>query len=290
MNRKVLFCFLLLCFFSYPLFSLTIHDIQHTTEPGGDSPYLDSVVTVTGIATVSQSIFSAQEYYIQDGEGPWNGIMIYDTDTTRGIVEGDLIEVTGTVNEYYGKTEIGYLDDVKIVSQGNELPQPYIIPTDSVSYEPYEGVLIRCDDAVVTDLPNVYEEWRVDDGSGKCWVDDQADYSYSPSIDDTIMHIIGTVNYSYDNFKIEPRGDRDIIFTVDGFGTVTVTPDEVTSDTICELSFLFQNSFGTLRKIELSTPQFWTWTGNAQDIILSGIMGKTDGYCSHLSIVQVDLG
>ena len=101
MNRKVLFCFFLLCFFSYPLFSLTIFDIQHTTEPGGDSPYLDSVVTVTGIATVSQSIFSAQEYYIQDGEGPWNGIMIYDTDTTRGIVEGDLIEVTGTVNEYY---------------------------------------------------------------------------------------------------------------------------------------------------------------------------------------------
>jgi len=228
MNRKILFYLFLLLLITSPLFSLTIYDIQYTTDPSGNSPYVDSIVTVQGIATVSQVVFSDSSYFIQDGEGPWNGIMIYDPSMIENVEEGDLVEVTGRVSEYYDKTEIGYLQNVTVISQGNELPRPYFVQTGDVdTAEAYEGVLIRCADVVITD-PNIgFGEWLIDDGSGECRVDDKADYSYIPILYDTIMHIIGIVDYSYSDFKIEPRGDKDIIFTLDGTGKAYIDPDSV---------------------------------------------------------------
>ena len=84
MSRKIPIILFLFAFFLFilntSLFSLTIYAIQYTDDPNGNSPYLDSIVTVQGIATVSQGVYSAKEYYIQDGEGAWNGIMIYRQD------------------------------------------------------------------------------------------------------------------------------------------------------------------------------------------------------------------
>ncbi|OQX53783.1 MAG: hypothetical protein B5M53_06580, partial [Candidatus Cloacimonas sp. 4484_209] len=274
MSRKIPIILFLFAFFLFilntSLFSLTIYAIQYTDDPNGNSPYLDSIVTVQGIATVSQGVYSAKEYYIQDGEGAWNGIMIYDADTTRNIKEGDLVEVTGKVNEYYGKTEIGYLDNVTVLSHGNKLPRAHLIPTDSVNTEPYEDVLIRCDNAVVTDLPNNYGEWRIDDGSGKCWVDDAASYSYNPALGDTILHIIGVVNYSYGNFMIEPRRDDDIILTLDGTGQATINPDSVPNGFNLNEQITVLASIDTLRKLSITIPFNWQWTGNPSDINLSG--------------------
>ncbi len=271
MRRKIPFCFFFLLFIINPLFSLTIYDIQYTTDPSGNSPYVDSVVTVQGIATVSQAVFAAREYFIQDGEGPWNGIMIYDTDTTRGIKEGDLLKVTGTVSEYYGKTEIGYIDSLRVISQGNELPSPYFVQTGDVdTTEAYEGVLVRCADVVVTD-PNIgFGEWLIDDGSGECRVDDQANYSYNPVLNDSIMYILGIVDYSYGDFKIEPRGDKDIIFTLDGTGKAYIDPDSVPNGYKVTEEIVVVASVDTLRMYSITIPSEWQWTGNSSDVALSG--------------------
>ncbi len=271
MRRKIHLYFFFLLFIINPLLSHTIYEIQYTTDPGGNSPYIDSVVTVQGIATVSQGVFSAREYFIQDGEGPWNGIMIYDTDTTRGIKEGDLVKLTGTVSEYYGKTEIGYLDSVRVISQGNELPNPALVQTVIVdTAEAYEGVLIRCAHVIVTD-PNIgFGEWLIDDGSGECRVDDLANYSYSPALDDTIMHLFGIVDYSYSDFKIEPRGDKDIIFTLDGTGKAYLDPDSVPNGYTVTEEIVVLAFVDTLRMYSITIPSEWQWTGNSSDVILSG--------------------
>jgi|GEM_PF-792292 len=270
MARKILCYCLFFLLLIGRLHSLTIYDIQYTTDPGGNSPYVDSVVTVRGIATVAQGVFSSREYYIQDGKGPWNGVMLYDTDTTRNIKEGDFIEITGKVSEYYGKTEIGYLDNVTMLSQGNELPLPTVIPTDSVNYELYEGVLIRCDNVVVTDDNVGYGEWLIDDGTGECRVDDVAEYSYTPAIDDTILHIMGIVDYSFSNFKLEPRGDKDIILTLDGTGKAYIDPDSVPNGYNLTEELIILASVDTLRELSITIPSEWQWTGDSSDVILSG--------------------
>lgn len=256
--------------------SQTIYDIQYTTDPGGNSPYVGQVVTVTGVATVSQKVFSSTSYFIQDGEGPWNGIMIYDTDTTRNIEEGDLIQVTGEVSEYYGKTEIGYLDEVIVLAKDHALPRAYLVPTGQIdTTEAYEGVLIRCADVVVTD-PNIgYGEWLIDDGSGECRVDDAAGYSYNPVLNDTILHIIGVVDYAYDDFKIEPRRDGDIIRTLDGTGRAYIDPDSVPNGYPLSVEIILLASVDTLRSYSVTIPFEFQWSGDSTDVALSG--GGNDG-------------
>jgi DNA/RNA endonuclease YhcR with UshA esterase domain len=271
MNKKIILLVLPFLLITHVLFSLTIYDIQHTEDPSGNSPYVDSVVTVQGIATVSQGVFAAREYYIQDGGGPWNGIMIYDTDTTRAIEEGDFIELTGTVSEYYGKTEIGYLDEVTVISKGNPLPPPSAVQTDVIdTSEAYEGVLIRCSDVVVTDANAGYGEWLINDGSGDCRVNDTAEYSYVPSLYDTILHVMGIVNYSYSDFKIEPRGDKDIILTLDGTGSGSIDPDSVPNGYHISEKVVVLASVDTLRSLSLTIPATWQWSGDSSDVDLTG--------------------
>jgi len=186
---------------------VSIYDIQYTTAPSGDSPYEDSLVQTSGIVTVSSDTFP-NGYFIQDGAGAWNGIYVYDNANT--VSEGDDITITGTVDEYYSKTEIDNVTSVMINSSGNPLPAASIISTNTVNTsEAYEGVLVKVEDVVVTNasLPN--GEWAIDDGSDSCLVDDWASYSYSPALGNC-LHVTGIVDYSYGNFKIEPRYDADI--------------------------------------------------------------------------------
>jgi DNA/RNA endonuclease YhcR with UshA esterase domain len=280
MVRKSLFLIAFLLIMVNSVLSQTIYDIQYTTDPGGNSPYVGQVVTVMGVATVSQGVFDNTTYFIQDGEGPWNGIMIYDTDTTRNIEEGDLVQITGEVSEYYGKTEIGYLDEVIVLSKNNVLPRAYLVQTGEIdTAEAYEGVLIRCAHVVVTD-PNIgYGEWLINDGSGDCRVDDLAGYSYTPVLNDTILHIIGIVDFAYDDFKIEPRGDGDIILTLDGTGKAYLDPDSVPNGYPVTEEITVLASVDTLRSYSITVPFEFEWSGDSMDVVLTGT-GNTGATCS----------
>ncbi|MCK4314254.1 MAG: hypothetical protein KAX24_00650, partial [Anaerolineae bacterium] len=100
---------------------VSIYGIQYTTNPSGDSPYVGQTVTTQGIVTAFFYDGGNRYTFIQDGTGPWRGLVLYKPNGYVNV--GDLLEVTGTVSEYYGLTEIAY-GDATVLSSGNPLPAP----------------------------------------------------------------------------------------------------------------------------------------------------------------------
>ncbi|MEN8241680.1 MAG: ExeM/NucH family extracellular endonuclease [Chloroflexota bacterium] len=186
-----------------------IYDIQFTVDPSGASPLAGTAdVTTEGIVTA----ILYNGYFIEDpAGGPWSGLYIYDS---SGPALGDHLRLTGLVKEYYGFTELASLTDFTIVSSGNPLPAPVVVPTGSVSQEQYESVLVRVEGVTVTNEALGYGEWSVNDGSGDVVLDDKGAYTYTPTNGEYLAAVIGPVDYGYGAFKILPRDDNDILFEI----------------------------------------------------------------------------
>jgi hypothetical protein len=192
---------------------LTCHDIQGEADT---SPYLDQIVTVMGVVTVGgDEYYSSTSPYavISDPEGgPWSGLVLYG-DSAASLARGDSVLITGTVQEYYGMTELGYITDIVTLGTGAGLPAASGVQTADITIaggaEQWEGVLVGVENAVVTSIGS-YGEFMVDDGSGECMIGGIGDYSYNPVVGDTLFSAVGVGWYSYSDWKIQPRDDGDL--------------------------------------------------------------------------------
>ena len=214
---------------------LSIYDIQYSDD--GPSPYANEFVQTTGV--VSAVFYNS--FFIQDGEGAWNGLNVYPF--SEEVALGDEIVIRGTIEEYNDKTE---LTDYEIISNNGitTIPAPVDILTgDLASEEMYEGVLVRVNEITVTNPDMGYGEWEIDDfidSSGPCVVDDLGEYTYFPVQDDMIYSLVGVVDYSFGAYKLEPRDDADF-----NFGGVVVSPTTLefyTYNDIEGLSFSITNN------------------------------------------------
>ena len=226
MKKTVLSSILL--FITAILFATTIYDIQYTTTPGPDntypSPFDGQTVTVEGIVTAIGFSGYNDNFFISMPEGgAWKGVLVYMAGDTT-IVVGDEVEIIGTVEEYYGLTEIsGYSlpITVTLLSSGNPVPDPVIVTCEDLQPvgvgEPYESVLIELHDVTVDQEQDPYGQWYVDDGTGLAQIDDGFFYleNVQPPIVITIgmewAIIRGILDYSYDEYGLNPRTPDDLI-------------------------------------------------------------------------------
>ncbi|MGE3063175.1 MAG: FlgD immunoglobulin-like domain containing protein [bacterium] len=198
--------------------SLTIYDVQYTPYMSGISPYLDQTVTISGIVT---RIFGSY-VYMQDDTLPWHGILIYGPSTTCRV--GDSITVTGTVDEYNGKTEITDVSSMTINSSDNIMPA-LKINTGMASQEMYEGLFLQFDNAVVSSILND-REWNIDDGTGPLVIYEDNTYAVTVpfSLGDTLMFIRGVMDEYSGKYELKPYGNSDVLLTLDGSGTAKANP------------------------------------------------------------------
>ena len=276
--------FLIAALWSVPLLAqqeVTIRDIQYTTDPSGNSPLEGQTVRFTGVVTAGTDTWvrTINGFFVQDSIGPWHGVYVYTGNLNLTVSRGDSVRVTGQVQEYYTLTEvvISSPSDVEILATNRPLPPPVVVPTahlatGSPEAEQYEGVLVQVLHVVVTDDNLGFGEWAVDDGSGPCRVDDAAGYSYNPQVGDSILALTGVLYFSFDNFKIEPRGDADILFSVAGSGNLAVSPAVVAQgDLLDRLSFALVGTLpDTLRVLELQIPPDFLWDPVTGGLGLSG--------------------
>lgn len=177
----------------------TIYEIQGQQDA---SPYNGSSVTTSGIVTG----VAGDGYFIQDGDGAWNGIYVYDQTQTPAV--GDEVSLTAVVDEYYTLTELVNVSSFEVLSSGNTLPNPTLITTQEVNDEDWEGVLIRVEDAVCTTPDMPYGEFEVNDGSGVARVDDML-YLFDAE-GGIAYHITGIGHFSFDFYKILPLGPEAV--------------------------------------------------------------------------------
>ena len=213
-----------------PVFSgeiISIYDIQGQVD---DSPYVDQIVSTSGIVTAN----FGETYFIQNGMGAWNGLFVYDPGRNPSI--GDSIIVTGLIEEYYNKTELKEVSGYYLISSDNSLPQAAIINTNEDSEE-YESVFVKVINAVCTDenFQSNFFMWKVNDGSGDMLVHNSSIFEYDPSEGES-YDITGPLNYDFDEWKIELRFEDDVIIGSD-ITAPTVSNIFVVNSTSIKLTF-----------------------------------------------------
>jgi hypothetical protein len=182
--------------------TVSIHDIQYTTDASGDSPYKDQIVYTGGIVTAKGN----GSYFIQAGSGPWNGVYVYDNLNNPAV--GDSVIVKATVTEYYNLTELKNITSFVVVSSANTLPAPVELATGDVADEQYEGVLVKVMNAECTTDTNNYGEWIVNDGTGDLLVKNMYSH-FAPTVGEH-YNITAPVYFSYNNFKLVPNSENDV--------------------------------------------------------------------------------
>ena len=256
---------------------LNISDVQfnhgYTSDASG---YTGFEVTLQGVVMTDPTDFIG-EYFIEDNDSAWSAIWVIDGLNT--FQKGDLIQVTGTVEEInFGMTRINFVTASQVVTPGVGAFAPVVVTTGEVTTggdnaEAFESVFVRLENLTVTDpfpdAPNNFGEFSVDDGSGSIRIDDESNafrgnLDTTFTIDDQIGAIQGFGFFSFSNAKIIPRDSTDIIDHV-----VVGIEDENTIPRGFELDQNFPNPFNPSTKIRYSIQQ----SGNYQ-LAIYNILGQ----------------
>jgi predicted extracellular nuclease len=182
---------------------VTIYEIQFTANADGLSPLAGQSVITSGIVT---AIWPTEGFFIQDGTGPWNGIFVFNT--TINPSQGDEIELTGNVVEFFGLTQISSVSAHTIVSSANPLPAAAVISTLAANNEQYESVLVRVENATCTNTNAGFGMFRLNTGNGDMLVDDDI-YAFTPTLGNG-YNAQGVMWFSFGEYKMLPRVESDI--------------------------------------------------------------------------------
>ena len=158
--------------------TLEIWDIQ---GDGMSSPYEGTLVTTRGnvVTAVGVDLLFIQTPDARSDGNPWtsDGILV-DLGRTPTVSVGDLVDVTGTVVESYGSTEIAGNPTVSVVVAGHGPPS--VVEFDSqtpTSFQPwpetelerFEGMVVRISAGVVTAPSDQYGEACVSAGDRRLY-------------------------------------------------------------------------------------------------------------------------
>jgi len=139
--------FLLVTFSAVAQPGVGIPQIQGT---GTSSTYIQQQLKTNGIVTAK--FIGAGKiggYFLQDPVGDNNQLTsdgIFVATTTDNVTVGDNVEITGTVSESGGRTQLGALTNTIVVSSNNPLPVVKVVYNpDNWNWEQYEGMLVEFD-------------------------------------------------------------------------------------------------------------------------------------------------
>lgn len=208
----------------------TIQDIQLELYPVGTEVTIEDVV----VTAVGRFGFFVQE---PDEDVVWgrqySGIWVY-TNLIPTVRRGDLVNVTGSYEEYYDFSEIDLWDEVNEVPDGTytligsaTVPDPVDVTIPEVNdtgifAEAYESVFIRVDredDTLHSYPPDNYNEWYLKRGAGEDSLLMESysalptgDFEYDvPDSGTVLSYAQGIHTYSYGSYKLAPRNcDEDL--------------------------------------------------------------------------------
>lgn len=192
--------------------TVSIVDIQTPAGGTDSSSYTGDSVLTGGIVT---AVKTGTGYWIQESTGgPYSGIYVFDGVNTPS--EGDSVEVKGTVDEFFGATQLESVTSFTNVSSGNAyVTTP--LSTMAVNDEQYESVMISVTGAIVLNTTLGFGEYSVNDGTDSTIVDDFI-FNYNlPTVGDTLA-ITGVMGYSFSNRKIFPRDSNDVVGATQNVG------------------------------------------------------------------------
>lgn len=104
-------------------------------------------VVVGGTVTVPQGAFRSDNAYIQDATG---GVLVFGLPADAGLVEGDRVQVRGTIAVFSGEVEITSPTVLKLGTAPVPAPQP--VTGAQIAARTYEGQLVLAGGLVVASV------------------------------------------------------------------------------------------------------------------------------------------
>jgi len=210
-----------------------IYDLQDPAKSpplGSDVVLRDVIVTAVVERADGSGSYFPQHFYVQDPEGgKYSGIYVRNGTDGEPVVTapavGDVVDLAGKLAEYFDRTQIEVLT---LQNKGpGTLPAPAVVDPELVAtggaeQEAWEGVLVAVEDVVSTEAPvldangNDYGYFRVNTAGragGGLIVGNSMRHGYVRVPGDAFTRIVGVMDYSYEEARIEPRAAADILFT-----------------------------------------------------------------------------
>jgi len=225
---------------------LIITTIPEVQGEGMISPMVGLFVQVVGVVIGDLQETDRDGFFIQDVIGDEDaatsdGIWVYQNDNPDilDVNIGDELTVTGDVIEYNELTEIdvsGDQGEVIFNSSGNELPDPFELEPPAVLaealryFEAREGMYVTVPDGVVVDPTNKYGEFvvvrqsvftgryffnPVTENGERIMVDNDSGFLVDVKLDDRVFNVLGALDYTYENYKVQPTETFDIEYSPD---------------------------------------------------------------------------
>jgi hypothetical protein len=260
-----------------------------------DNPSAYSTVTIEGIVTLGagRTITTRTDAYVQDNSG--RGINIFSFDPPDPLLmRGNRVQITGTVDEFNGVTEITNYS-IQLISTGNDLPEPLFLSTNDANNVALEGTYIRVKGVATSiedfgDAANV----TVDDGGGevlvRVWATTGINLGFLSTGDSVIVAAVmdifsGAAQLApgYQDEVAEPGTGS----AADGSGSASTSATNfAVSDTVSEFSVtIVGTTQDTLHSMQIDVPIFWQWSGVASDLTIS-----KSGFQSASSQIQSEDG
>ncbi len=215
----------------------SIYDMQYVhPDSSGDNAYLDRVLNIRGVVTAGTGeVGPPSQFVVQEQEtGPYGGyafggVLVYEGSAAGQYFRGDLVEMGGYGNEYFGITEMEPFNGnaINLISFGNQLPPAARVATGDLADdlpssedgdgrlgEAWESVWVKTRAAAVLDTLG-FGEYIISDTEQRpdsLVVDPAVELTYQPTIGDVIF-VEGFMDYAFGEFQITPIADQYITLT-----------------------------------------------------------------------------
>lgn len=179
----------------------SIYEIQHDGVCGPVE--LTDVVATSDVWEDDDGAY----FFVQDqGGGPWTGLVVYVDHDTTDVTTGWQGAVSGTVDEFYGLTEVTVTDPALLVRNGSGIPVASVLSAAPEDWEEYEAALVTLENVEVTTEEGY---GQVATNYANLFVDDLF-YDFDAAKGDVWSSVTGPVWYSYNEWKLVPRTADDL--------------------------------------------------------------------------------
>lgn len=163
-------------------------------------------VQLTGVTVSTPMGIRAPGFFVQDpGGGTWSGLWVYLDDADVTVELGDVINVSGTVAEWHGLTELIVTQPIEVLdTDTSRTVDAVTLTTIPADWEPYEGVVVRLQGVAFSgaedERGNAMTNWYI--GIDQTFMD-------VSSVEGAYRHVTGLLTYSWGTYKLAPRTAAD---------------------------------------------------------------------------------
>ena len=198
----------------------SIVEIQSTLQGSTDaSAFVGQLVNIEGVITAAPGELQASglsNYAVGELEGgKWSGIFVFEGSGANTFFRGDVIRISGYIDEFNGITEILPQSGASIdfVSFGAGLPPVPVVSTDALDVsEEWESVIVATPRVAVVDTVFGGAEWTVKDAASDStlYVDPAPAVSITGVVGEE-MYVTGLLDTRFGRNEIVPINDGYIV-------------------------------------------------------------------------------